>query len=249
MLDELSDVDLDSPQPSQSLVYDGTSWKNLNISIENASDTSFSNLQNGNSLVYDSGSWINETLSYSLNDLTNVSASSALAGDVLGFNGTSWAPSTSGKILQIQSSTKTDQFSTGAYAVGLGAAFEDVSGVSVSITPESSDNNVLINVSGIMSVDNSTQYAFLRLVRNFSEIAQSTGAEEVNSTFVSKMSSASDIMHFSFSFLDSPNTDSVTTYKLQAANQDPGRILFFNRGSASNDYRGITTITAMEVRS
>jgi hypothetical protein len=57
------------------------------------------------------------------------------------------------------------------------------------------------------------------------------------------------MMPFSISFLDEPSSTSGVTYKLQAANQEAGRVLFFNRGLESDDYRGVTTITAMEVRS
>jgi hypothetical protein len=161
-------------------------------------------LQNGNSLVYNSGSWNNQTLSYALNDLTNVNVPTPASGSVLKFNGTAWVPATSGKILQVQSTTKTDQFALAAYAVGLGAAFEDVTGVAVVITPESQSNKVLVTVTGIMSVSDSTQNVFLRLVRNVTPIGQSTGADVVNSTFFTKTTSATDIMPFSFSFLDTP---------------------------------------------
>jgi hypothetical protein len=205
-LPELSDVSLSSPVANQALVYDGVDWKNLNISIDSASDTSFANLQNGNSLVYNSGEWSNQTLSYALNDLTNVSVSSPSSGQILRFDGTNWVANTDGKILNVISTTKTDVFSTSNYAVGLGAEFADVTGVSLVITPESTTNRVLVTVSGLMAVSDSTQYVFLRLIRNVAPIAQSTGADTVNSTFFAKMTSSSDMMPFSFSFLDSPES-------------------------------------------
>jgi len=248
-LSQLSDISFSAPTQSQSLVYNGTSWSNQNISIESATDTIFTNLANGNSLVYSSGSWQNSTLQYSLNDLTDVTSTSPSSGQVLSFNGTGWAPAPSARILQVQSTTKTDSFATGAYAVGIGAEFADVTGVSVLITPASASNNVLVTVNGVMSASDSLQYVFLRLVRNLTTIGQSTGADVVNSSFFSRVSSSSDMMPFSISFLDSPASTETVTYKLQAANQDPARVVLFNRGIESNDYRGVTTITAMEVRS
>jgi hypothetical protein len=246
-ISDLGDVSVSEAVGGQSLIYSGSQWINGAPSLSTASDVTFQTLQDGNSLVYSSGEWKNETLSYSLNDLNNVTAPSPSIGQSLNFNGTVWAPAPSGKILQVQSFTKTNVFQTSAYAVGLGAEFADVTDMILVIRPSSPANKVLITVSGVMAVSDSTQYVFLQLVRNVVPISQSTGADVTNSSFFAKMTSSSDMMPFTISFLDSPETNLDVSYKLQAANQDPGRVLFFNRGLESNNYRGVTTITAMEV--
>ena len=245
---ELEDIVVSTPGSGQSLLFNGTDWVNDNPSINDSSDVELSSPIAGNSLVYSGTQWSNSTLQYSLNSLTNVNTAGQSSGRVLSYNGTNWVPSTGGRVLQIQSSTKTDTFSTGAYVIGLGAELADVVGVSVNITPESASSKVLVTVSGIMSTSDSTQYVFLQLLRNIVTIAKSSDAALVDSTFVTKMTSASDIMPFTVSFLDSPSSTATVTYKLQAANEEPGRVLRFNRGSESDDYRGVTTITATEVR-
>jgi hypothetical protein len=107
----------------------------------------------------------------------------------------------------------------------------------------------MVTVNGIMSISDSTQAVFLRLVRNVATIAMSTGADTLDSTFFTRVSSSSDMMPFSISFLDEPETTSQLTYRLQMAAENAGRVLFLNRSIDSNDYRGVTTLTAMEVRS
>jgi hypothetical protein len=197
--------------------------------------------------VYNSGIWSNQTLSYSLNDLSNVSAPTPSANQTLRFDGQNWVSSTAGKILQVQSSTKTDIFVVSSFISG-GSGFANVEGVSVLITPESTSSKILVTVSGIMSISANDNHAFLRLARNLTPIAQSTDAEVVNASFVAKMTSISDIMPFSISFLDSPESTSTITYRLQAACEFSGEQLAINATATSDDYRGVTTITAMEVR-
>ena len=46
---------------------------------------------------------------------------------------------TTGKILQIKTTAKTDQFTSTAYA------YTDITGMSISITPASASNKILIN--------------------------------------------------------------------------------------------------------
>jgi len=246
-INELGDVLIAGQLAEQSLIYDGVNWVNDKITLASASDVVILSPTEDNSLIYSSGQWVNQTLAYALNDLTNVNVAAPTSGDVLRFNGTNWVSETSGKILQVQSTVKTNVFSTGNYAVGVGATFADVTGVAVNITPDSVNSKILISVSGLMSVSDSTQHVFLNLVRNIVPIAQATDALVLDASFVGKLSSATDIIHFNISFLDSPNTTDTLTYKLQAANEDPGRVLFFNRSTDSDDYRGITTITVMEV--
>jgi len=245
---DLQDVTNTDPAQNQVLVFNGTNWVNGNAPISSASDTLFENLQDKNSLVYDGSLWKNQTLSYSLDDISNVSVSSPSVGQSLIFSGTSWVSGTAGKILKVQSATKTDTFGTSAYAIGAGAEFANITGLQVTLTPESSTSKVLVTVTGLMSISDSTQAAFLRVTRNTASVAESTGALSVNSTTFSRVSSSSDMMPFSVSFFDEPASSSAVTYAVQVAAENAGRVIFINRSVDSDDYRGISTITAMEVR-
>ena len=72
-----------------------------------------------------------------------------------------------GKILQVIQTVKTDQFTSTAYD------YTDVTGMSVSITPASASNKILINfelqVSGVAN-----NYASFRLLRDSTHIGVST---------------------------------------------------------------------------
>ena len=50
----------------------------------------------------------------------------------------------------------------------------------------------------------------------------------------------------SMTFLDTPNTTSATTYKLQVRSPS-GNTFYINEREGNSDYRTISTITVMEV--
>ena len=158
-----------------------------------------------------------------------------------------------GKILQVVSATKTDTFTLSSS----NGTFTDVTGLSVSITPTSTSSKIFITANVNISGDN--RYGSLIFVRDSTAIG--IGDADGSRTRVAVSShrnpSATNdhhIMHnSSTSFLDSPNTTSATTYKIQIANTYAagGYTVHINRGStdANADYahRGASTITVMEV--
>jgi hypothetical protein len=202
---------------------------------------------NGEALVYEDGVWKNQTLSYAVEDLSDLSLSDVQVRQTLGYTGTGWTNITSGKILKVLSSVKSDASIISGFAIGLDAEFLDVSGLTLNITPESVDSKIFITVTGIFSTSPSDEQAFFNLVRNNVEIGQSSGASTLNSTAFYR-SALNSTTPFSISFLDSPATTTTLTYKIQAATRSPSGTLYINRASANNDYRGISTISAMEVR-
>ena len=149
-----------------------------------------------------------------------------------------------GRVRQVVSTTLDTAFSTSDYLLN---GFGDVTGLSLVITPTFNTSKILVTVTGQMAISDSSQHVFLNLVRNITNISQSTGAITQNSTHFFKTTDSGNTIPFSISFLDDPQTTSGVTYKLQAAIENAGRVLFFNRALASDDYRGTTTITAMEV--
>lgn len=153
------------------------------------------------------------------------------------YNGSAWKPVS--QILQVVSTTKTDSFSTNSQT------FVDVTGVSASITPSSSTSKILILVAGVVGNTGSGQLSPVNLVRNSTNIAQSTGAT-ANATLTIYTNNANNNSGFSICFLDSPSTSSSTTYKLQirtngASSATIGRI------APNTDWGSITTITLIEV--
>ena len=156
------------------------------------------------------------------------------------------ASSARGKVLQVKSVTKTDgDFNTNS------TSYTDVTGLSVSITPTSSNSKILVsaNIHGIG--DSSTQ-AYLRFVRDSTAICLATSVgSRVSATLGSlHFDQANDVNSCSQTFLDSPSTTSEVTYKIQARTQGAGT-LYINRSNtdvnSSNSGRFTSTITVMEV--
>jgi len=144
-----------------------------------------------------------------------------------------------GKILQVLSTTKTDTFTTTS------TSFVDVTGVSQAITPSSSSNKVLVTVTGVGNLNSATHIFRLNLVRDTTNIGQSTGGAIYNETAFIYTGSTTHGNAFAMSFLDSPATTSSTTYKLQlAVTSGTGAI---GRTAQNANTGAITTITLMEV--
>ena len=157
------------------------------------------------------------------------------------YTGAAWAtvgPTTSG-VVQVKSTLKTDSFSTTS------TTFVDVTGVSVSITPTSASNKVLVMVSGVNGSNGVDNFTPINLVRDSTAIAQSTGNANFAATLNLINQSTGITLPFSIIFLDSPATTSATTYKIQMrSNNNP--LAYIGR-QATSDNRSVTTITVMEV--
>ena len=155
-----------------------------------------------------------------------------------------------GHILQTVSTTKTD---TWTYT---GANFQDVTGLSATITPTSSSSKILVQVNvnfvgsmrywGAILVRGSTQIGGGTAVGNRPSVSVAGGSnqDETNDEYVMRNSS--------FSFLDSPSTTSSTTYKVQIGNtHETTSTVYVNRSETDADatygHRGSSTITLMEV--
>jgi hypothetical protein len=150
------------------------------------------------------------------------------------------AAGTGGKILQVVQTTKTS-----ATAFSSTSTYADVSGMSVSITPTSSSNNVLV-IFQWSSQMNSWYggYGEFRILRGSTAI----GAQPFAVQYAYNAGTGdnyADFDTFTLTFLDSPATTSSTTYKLQAKNSS-SRTIWFNSGYDSVT-RNCSTVTAMEV--
>jgi hypothetical protein len=161
------------------------------------------------------------------------------------------AGASGGGIIQCVQTVKTDTFSSNSTT-----NFVDITGMSVSITPRSASNKVIIVYNVCTSIVNGGYVCHLRLVRGTTDIAQGTSSGNIISGTTSAYSSSSageyPMYVQSMTFIDSPSTTSSTTYKLQARGWNFSSGFFYINNSAAesntvNFTRTISTIIAYEV--
>jgi hypothetical protein len=135
----------------------------------------------------------------------------------------------SGGIIQMVQTIKTDKFVTSS------TSYTDITGLSVTITPQSSSNKILVftNVrfcTGASGQDN--KYQILR------------GSTAISVDNFCRMPSSAEAWPFADINLDSPSTSSATTYKVQCKAET--NEVFVNRDGSNRDL-GMSYITVMEV--
>ena len=138
-----------------------------------------------------------------------------------------------GKVLQVVTTTKTDVTSTTS------GSFVDITGMSVSITPSSISNKILIlSDIGVSSTetDRSDQ---IRLLRDATTIVSSANLFRITVNSV--------MYNASLNYVDSPATTSATTYKLQWLSEAGLGTVYLNRRGNNASVFTISTITALEI--
>lgn len=151
-------------------------------------------------------------------------------------------------VLQVVSTVKTDTFTTTS------GSYVDVTGLSVSITPTSSSNKILVlfQINGSQEVG--AGRASLKLLRD-STVIDAGSASGSRTPALGGFSSADVSIPsapVSGNFLDSPATTSSTTYKIQLAMTAGSGTAYINRtaqdADSSNQIRMASTITVMEIK-
>jgi hypothetical protein len=150
-----------------------------------------------------------------------------------------------GAVLQVVSTQVT------ATTTSTSTTFADISGLTVSITPSSSSNKILVLIDLSISTD-SANNASIRIDRGGSAVGSGVA---VGSRFaVGRQSYVNDsitMQNLTMLFLDSPATTSSTTYKVQWICNTAGTN-YLNRSrtdtDASNFARGSSSITVMEIK-
>lgn len=158
----------------------------------------------------------------------------------------------SGSVIQVVSTSTNGSFSTSSQS------FVDITGMSVTITPSSSSNRILI--TGHMQVGGSDdgRYMAYKLLRNSTSVAEGDkGGNNGTNAFLSSGGAPSSNRPYTnenmaFTYVDSPNTTSAVTYKLQVNPNVSfsGRIFYLNRPQDLADNLRIwtvSTITVMEI--
>jgi hypothetical protein len=185
---------------------------------------------------------INNTLTSTTGDIIYASGANTPArlaigtsADVLTVSGgiPAWAaPAGGGKVVQIVGATSSTQLSTTS------ATYVD-SNLTVTITPTSASNNVLVFVSSAVDVFRAASSAIgsAKLLRGITSIT-----DEI-STFGVNQGTGSDTEayhQFNLIYLDAPATTSATTYKLQVKGSSGARVRIQNNNT-------IGSIIAIEV--
>ena len=165
-------------------------------------------------------------------------------------NGTVATTTTAGKILQVVQTVKTSKQTIQS------ASLTDIAGMSVTITPSSSSNKVLISYS-LIAFTNGGQYWSMRLLRGSSDDIfigdiNSSATSQQRASFGGYTQSYVEARCIAQEFLDSPNTTSATTYKLQAHTPySSSYVIGINSSPTQDNYtymnNTVSTITAMEV--
>ena len=150
------------------------------------------------------------------------------------------------RILQVASTTKTDTFVLNS------STYTDVTGLSVSITPQATTNKILVlcTLNGVN--DASTDTNSIQLVRDSTAIAIGDAAGnriQASTTFFTTDNNA--LGNAAIVYLDSPATTSATTYKIQIRANQGANYTAINRcendTNAAVSSRTASTIAVLEV--
>ena len=153
-----------------------------------------------------------------------------------------------GKLLQVQSTSKTGHFTPNTTTV------TDITGLSVSITPSSTSSKIFIMADIFMSGSTNT-YAGFRLLRDSTAIRQTTAIDGTDNRFMGTIGSHTDqdryVRSVGLNFLDSPNSTSSVTYKIAVSSLYGSNTVHINRTGATDNLlypqAGSSTITVMEI--
>ena len=169
------------------------------------------------------------------------------SGDTIEFaSGTTVSGLSAGKVLQVVQTVKTDTFTRTSSGGDVG----DVTGLSVSITPSSTSNKVLV-LANVMHGSASGQENYVKIVRDSTDVyvGDAAGSRQRMSASA-RESNTGGQSQAAMVFLDSPNTTSSVTYKIQAGAEGVN-IVYINRsendGDNSTIARTASQITVMEI--
>ena len=172
---------------------------------------------------------------------------------------------TAGQVLKVNSGANGYEFGTGGGVIQTKSAFTqatqstnstsfvDCTGLSVSITPTSASNKILVVYSFNFGIKDN--HGGFRLMRDSTPIGNGAGAGNripCIAYFYGFNHNEYDLERYGGNFLDSPGDTNAHTYKIQMATpHGGGPHVFFNYQANDTDQthtgRGSSTITVMEV--
>jgi hypothetical protein len=156
-----------------------------------------------------------------------------------------------GSIIQVQSVTKTDAGTV------TGAIWNDVSGLSLSITPRYSNSKILVMADIKAAGTQDASVVRSRVLRDSTPVGVGDAASNrPRSLGQAYINSAGAGLYYCAqiggTFMDSPATSSQITYKAQIGGDSTGSTLYINRtqgdrDAAGTDGRFTSSITLMEI--
>ena len=125
-------------------------------------------------------------------------------------------------------------------------SWTDISGLSVTITPSSTSSKIFIILS-IGSISSGTGISVgFKLLRGSTSIGNAASTTKQSGIGNAYAGNQDYLQTIATNFIDSPNTTSATTYKVQWRNSSGTSYLGQYTGN-STEYNGSSTITAMEI--
>ena len=139
-----------------------------------------------------------------------------------------------GKIVQVQSTIKTDGFSTTANGP------VDVTGLSVTITPSSASSTILVMTTIPTTGSGGAKQIWIK--RDSTDIFTTTNSN----VFQWTTQSTTDPAVFTIQGIDSPATTSAVTYKIQIGTSGANTVRVGTDSAGRTDYMA-SSITVMEI--
>jgi len=158
-------------------------------------------------------------------------------GGVASSGGTTYG----GGIIQVVQTVKTNEVD-----ISTSSQFNDISGVTATITPKSNTSKILVTVCLTHNVSSNSNLIF-RLLRGSTPVGNSTVTSDSPLALGISGGKYDGLRGnpTTFQFLDSPATTSATVYKVQEYHN--AGTFTLNYTGSSNQFSGSTTITLMEV--
>jgi len=148
------------------------------------------------------------------------------------------------RILQVVTTNKSDTFSMSS------TTFADVTGLSVSITPQSTTSKIFVMAVVSGTGQTSGTNFFGRLMRDSTAINVGDAAgSRIQGTIAAR--DQDNVSTMPIMFLDSPATVSAVTYKIQVRSQGAGQAVYVNRtvgdADSATTSRTVSNITVFEI--
>jgi hypothetical protein len=159
-----------------------------------------------------------------------------------------WDDVGGGKVLQVEQAVKTDRFT------GASNTWHKITGLTQSITPSSTANKVLVQVS-LVTTDGNNYPAMFHIYRDGSQITPNGAGNPFTGNVRNAFAFAAGGVNsgaqlggitITFSFLDSPSTTSAVEYQLYGGKPQLAASTLVINNSNSGDV-GSSTITVMEI--
>ena len=161
----------------------------------------------------------------------------------------------SANLVALTNNASTTLTTSATTTVTTKGTFYDISGLSVTITPNSTSSKILVLANVDVGAGADMLVAF-RLVRGSTAIGVATSSGSriaaTNGVYLATAVMASTAAHWPLSmmFLDSPASVAAQTYKIQGTTNANASTIYTNRSSSDTDntdaFRATSTISVME---